>query len=287
MTRLLRADSWRLRGRLDLLGLLLLVPPVLMAATLVNAYTIAGSGLNENRQVPISVEERARELAAFAFPADIVVVLSVSVIAFFVTCAFALVVLGEDFEYGTIRPVLHWAGSRSRYLMAKQLLLCVPVACCFGGGVLVAIAAPAVIELSGVRLASSTLGFLDIAPVIGARVLSALVFGFAAILAVILTRSIVRAALALTFYLILEATIIGLPIWPSQIAWVRELGLTRATFSLIAAGEQSLRDATGSVGDAVYAAGPPALVRLGIVVAWGSALVLAAHIRFRGMDITD
>ncbi len=286
MTRLLRADSLRLRRRPDLWALLL-ISPILMAATLVSQYLSAALVLNANRQVPIAVEERARELAGFAFPADIVVVLSVSGIAFFATCAFAIVSLGEDFEFGTIRPMLHWAGSRARYLAAKQFLLLVPISLIFGGGMLVAVVAPRVIEFSGVRLAGGSLAFVDIAPVLAAHILSALVFGLAAILAVVLTRSIVRAALVLFFYTIVEATIVGLPIWSGSFAWLRELALTRATASLIAASEQPLREATGSVGDAVYQGAPPGLVRLGVVAVWGVLLVLAAHVRFSRLDITE
>jgi hypothetical protein len=286
MSLLLRADYLRLRGRRDL-WLLVAAAPLLMVATFVNQYLTAASGLDTNRQVPITPDERARELAAFAFPGNLTVVLSVSIIALVVIAAFAIVTVGEDFEFGTIRPALHWSRSRTRYLAVKQISLLVPIALIFGSGLLVAVLMPFLIELSGVRFAGRSPGFISVASLLGARMLAALVFGLLAIFIVVVVRSTVRTALALFLYVLAETTIAGLPIWTGGFAWLREIALTRATGALIAASEQANREAAGALPDAAFGTAPPGYVSLLIVVAWGILLTIAANVRLRRLDITE
>jgi hypothetical protein len=286
MSLLLRADWLRLRGRRDL-WLLVAAAPLLMVATYVNQYLTAAAGLDTHRQVPITPDERARDLAAFAFPVNLSVVLSVSIIALVVIAAFAVVTVGEDFEFGTIRPALHWSRSRARYLAAKQISLLVPIAVIFGSGLLVAVVMPLLIGLSGVRLAGGSPGFLSVAGLLGARMLVSLVFGLLAILIVVLVRSPVRAALAMFLYVLAETTIVGMPVWTGGFAWLREIALTRATGALIAASEQASREVAGALPDAAFGTAPPGIVSLLIVVAWGIALTIAASVRLHRLDITE
>lgn len=103
----------------------------------------------------------------------------------------------------------------------------------------------------------------------------------------LLTRSIVPAAIGLFLFFVAESTLLGLPVWTGPLQWVRELDLTRASTALLVAAEASVQQARGVAPDPALVTAPSGWVSFCIVLAWAVGLTLFAHQHFRTMDITQ
>lgn len=285
MRALFAAEWFRLRGRRDLWAIIV-VGPILMAVTFLTAVTNASSGLDTNRQVPITSAQRAELLSSYSFPGSLVEMMSMSFVLAVTTMSIAVIVTGEDFSFGAVGQALRWVGSRWRYLLVKQLSIAI-IACGLTMTVLVgALLVPLGLVVSGTPLGNLSSDPWAFATICGVAATTTTTFGLLAICAVLLARSIVPAAIGLFLYFVAESTILGLPIWSGPFQWVRELDLTRSSTALLAAAEAAVEQARGIAPEPSLGSAPPALISLSVVLAWAAGLVLLAHWRFRSMDIT-
>lgn len=286
MTALLAAEWLRLRGRRDLWALAV-VGPVLMAITFVTSVTSASSGLDTYRQVPITPAQRADLLSGYSFPGSLVAMLSMSFVLAVTTMSVAMVVLGEDFSFGTVGQALRWARSRWRYLLAKQLCVAIVATGSVAAVLGCALVVPVGLVAAGTPLGNLSIDPLTITSICGAAAMTTTTFAFVAICAVLLARSIVPAAIGVFLCFVAESTLLGLPIWSGPLGWVRELDLTRASTALMAATEATVEQARGVAPEPALGTAPPGWVSFCIVLMWAIGLGLLAHWRFRTMDITE
>lgn len=160
MIALLRADLFRLRGRRDLivvLGGLLIIHGIVF----LQAYAIASGNADLVTSVPppeteakeflrTQQEYRVQALASFAPPASASTILMPGFPVLVAGVAFlAAMVMGSDFEWGTVRSGVLLAGSRRRFILIRQLTCWVVVGLVIAILIAIGLVLPLLISATG------------------------------------------------------------------------------------------------------------------------------------------
>jgi hypothetical protein len=235
--------------------------------------------------------------APYAFPASLVTVLDASWLLPAVGVYAAVVTVGGDFGWGTLRPILIARRSRAAFLAQRFVAIAVVTVACLATLEAAAILMQAGLSaLAGERFPASALSAATWAAVLGARLAAALAFAAVALLLTVVARS-VFGGIALTA--VFAAVNLGLQGLPAD-GWSGVLRDTTLSGSAAAVLDRLRPPPVEMVVD--YEAGvlvpaahqpaaaqhslPPELAAA-VLLAWLFAALAIALWRLRSMDVTE
>ena len=294
MRAALAAEWLRLRGRRDLLILVVALPLLVIVGLVSSFLSISGSfswGPPGTPAPPEVLAEIARRQAGYAFPADITTAFGFGPILALVGILLGAFVVGAEFDAGTLRGALLANGRRERFLAARWVSLITLMWLLVVEVTLAGLAASGILVVLGEHLSDpgvSLLGALaSVAVWLGAGPLLVVLGATAALLA----RSTAGGILLAFVYAFAELLLNGAPIFREGVLQaVKGISLSGSVTWLAMAAQDAGRPTlpAGGFGDVSEFFPPvPAEVSALALLAWLVGLSVLAAWRMRGLDVVE